>query len=175
MTSLLTSCTALAAVLPRLSTRKLARDIGRELLFPAALHLRLDRHRLQGLDAGDALDQEGLVLGAAPELLVEPAAEERRHAGRDADIERERAQHDAGQERRVEEHHRQEHEGEEQVEHEGQRRAGEEIADVLELAHPRHAVAGAPRLEIGERQASRWRKSRAPSSTSIRFVVCAKR
>ena len=48
-------------------------DIAGELLLPAALHLRLDRHRLQRLDAGHALDQEGLVLRAAPELLVEPA------------------------------------------------------------------------------------------------------
>ena len=50
-------------------------NIAGELLLPAPLHLRLDRHRLQGLDAGDALDQEGLVLGAALELLVEPARE----------------------------------------------------------------------------------------------------
>ena len=33
-----------------------------------------------------------------------------------------------------------------------QRRAGEEITDVLELAHPRHRIAGPPRLEIGDRQ-----------------------
>ncbi len=71
------------------STRKLAADIGGELLLPAPLHLRLDRHRLQRLDAGDALDQEGLVLGAAVEFLIEAAAEQRRHAGRDRDIERE--------------------------------------------------------------------------------------
>ena len=56
------------------------RDIAGELLLPAALHLRLDRHRLERLDAGDALDQEGLVLGAAAEFLVEPAAEQRRRA-----------------------------------------------------------------------------------------------
>ena len=73
MTSLLISWTAWLAQLPSASTRKLARDIGGELLLPAPLHLRLDRHRLQRLDAGDAFDQEGLVLGAAVELLVEPA------------------------------------------------------------------------------------------------------
>ena len=93
-TSLLTNWTDWLAVLPRLSTRKLARDIARELLLPAALHLRLDRHGLQRLGAGDALDQEGLVLRAAAELLVEPAAEQRRRAGRDRDVERQRAEHD---------------------------------------------------------------------------------
>ena len=54
------------------------RDIARELLLPAALHLRLDRHRLERLDAGHALDQKGLVLGAAPELLVEASPKQRR-------------------------------------------------------------------------------------------------
>ena len=127
-------------------------DIAGELLFPAALHLRLDRHRLQRLDAGDALDQEGLVLGAAPEFLVEPPAKQRRHADRDRDVERERAEHDPGQQRRIGEHHRQEDEGEEQVDDQRQRRAGEEIADVLQLAHPRHGIADPPRLEIGHRQ-----------------------
>src|SRR3954462_6598781 len=42
-------------------------DVAGELLFPAALHLRLDRHHLQRFDAADALDQEGLVLGATAE------------------------------------------------------------------------------------------------------------
>ena len=69
-------------MLPRLETRKLARDVAGELLFPAAMHLRLDRHRLQRLDAGDALDQEGLVFGAARELFIEPPAEERRRRRR---------------------------------------------------------------------------------------------
>ena len=126
--------------------------IAGELFFPAALHLRLDRHGLERLDPGHALDQEGLVLGAALEFLVQPPPEQRRRRRRDRDVERERAEHDPGQQRRVEEHHRQEHEGEEQVDDEGQGRAGEEIADVLQFAHPRHRIADAPRLEVGHRQ-----------------------
>src|SRR5205085_3829263 len=47
---------------------KTGADITCELLFPAALHLRLDRHRLQRLDPGDTLDQKRLVLGAAAKL-----------------------------------------------------------------------------------------------------------
>ena len=47
-----------------------------KLFLPAALHLRLDRHGLQRLNAGDAFDQEGLVLCAAAELLVESPAEQ---------------------------------------------------------------------------------------------------
>ena len=67
-------------------------DVAGELLFPAALHLRLDGHRLERLNAGYALDQKGLVLGATRELLVEPLAEKRRRSQRDADVERERRQ-----------------------------------------------------------------------------------
>ena len=89
--------------------------IAGELLLPAALHLRLDRHRLQRLDAGDALDQEGLVLRAATELLVEPPAKQRRRASGDRDVERKGRQHDERQQRRIIEHHRQEDEGEEQI------------------------------------------------------------
>src|SRR5947209_19613371 len=44
-------------------------NIARKLLLPATLHLRLDRHRLERLDAGHALDQKGLVLGPALELV----------------------------------------------------------------------------------------------------------
>ena len=60
-----------------------------ELFFPAALHLRLDRHGLERLDPGHALDQEGLVLGAALEFLVQPPPEQRRRPRRDRDVERE--------------------------------------------------------------------------------------
>ena len=78
MTSLLMSCTAWLADVAEAEDPEAGRDIAGELLLPAPLHLRLDRHRLERLDAGDALDQERLVLGAALELLVEPPAEQRR-------------------------------------------------------------------------------------------------
>ena len=41
---------------------------------------------------------------------------------------------------------------EEQVDHQRQRRAGEEVADVLQLAHARDRIADPARLEIGDRQ-----------------------
>ena len=126
--------------------------IARELFLPAPLHLRLDRHGLQGLDAGDALDQEGLVFSAAVEFLVEAPAEHRRDGGRDRDVEREGSEHDAGEEQRIVGHHRQEDEGEEEIDDQGERRTRQEIADVLELAHARHRIAGAARLEIGDGQ-----------------------
>jgi hypothetical protein len=122
------------------------------LLFPAALHLRLDRHRLERFDPGHALDQKGLIFGSALEFLIQPPAKQRRRSGRDCDIERERTHDDPGQQRRVEEHHRQEHKGEAQIDDEGQGRTGEKIADVFQFTHPRHRVADAPRLEIGHRQ-----------------------
>src|SRR5947207_4375511 len=52
------------------------------------LHLRLDRHRLQGLDAGEALDQERLVDGAALELLLHPRLQRRRDPDRDSGVDR---------------------------------------------------------------------------------------
>jgi hypothetical protein len=60
-----------------------------ELFFPAALRLRFDRHGLERLDPGHALDQKGLVLGVALEFLVQPPAEQRRRPRRDRDVERE--------------------------------------------------------------------------------------
>ena len=50
------------------------RHVGGELVVPAPGDGRLERARLHGLDAGDALDQQGLVLGTASELLVEAGA-----------------------------------------------------------------------------------------------------
>ena len=91
------------------------------------------------------------------------------------DIERKRRQDDAGQRQRIERHDGQEHEGEEQIDDQRQRRAGEEIADVLQLAHARDAVARPPRLEIGDRQRRPDAGTAArPSSTSIRLVVWEK-
>src|SRR6516165_11992518 len=56
-------------------------DVASELLLPAALHLRLDRHGFERFDAGHAFHQKGLVLGAARKLLVEPPPEQRRRSG----------------------------------------------------------------------------------------------
>ncbi|MGY4459900.1 hypothetical protein ACVWYI_003860 [Bradyrhizobium sp. LB13.1] len=54
--------------------------------------------------------------------------------------------------RRIGEHHRQEHRGEEQVDEKRQRGAGDEIADVLELADTGHGIADTPGLKPGHRQ-----------------------
>src|SRR5207244_12936069 len=101
------------------------RHVTGELFFPAALHLRLDGHGLERLDAGHALDQKSLVLGAALEFLVQPPPEQRRRRRRDRDVERERAEYDRGQQRRVQEHDRKEHKGEEQIDDESKGRTDE--------------------------------------------------
>jgi hypothetical protein len=75
------------------------RDVGGELILPAALHLRLDGHRLERFDAADALHQKRLVLGATLECLVEAAFEQRRRQHRNADVEREGAEHEERQKR----------------------------------------------------------------------------
>ena len=72
------------------------------------------------------------------------AEERHRAAGRPATI--------SVSSRAVDEQHRQKDDGEEQVERQGQCRGGQELADGLQLAHPRHGVADPPRLEIGHRQ-----------------------
>ena len=51
-----------------------------KLLLPTPIHLRLNRHRFQRLDASDALHQERLVLCTPAKLFIQPFAEER---GRD--------------------------------------------------------------------------------------------
>jgi hypothetical protein len=152
MTSLFTSWTLSLANVGQPGDAKGRADIAGKLVLPLALHLRLDRHRLEGLDPGDALNQKRLVLGAALKLLVEALPEQRRRASRYGDIERKRTEHDASEQRRIEKHHRQEHDREHQIDDHRERRAGEKIADVLELAHARHRIADPARLEIGDRQ-----------------------
>ena len=106
-----------------------------ELLLPAALHLRFDRHGLQRLDPGDALDQEGLILGAAAEFLIEALAKHRRRDHGDSDVKWESGEHDEGQERRIIKHHRQEDECKKKIDNESERRACEKLSYVLKLAH----------------------------------------
>src|SRR4029079_14925285 len=118
-------------------------DVTGKLLFPVALHLRLDGNGLERLDAGDAFDQECLVLRAALEFLGQPSLEKRRHAHRNSDVERERAEDEQGAQRRVQEHYPQKYKSEKQIDDESQRRAGEKITDILQLAHPRHRIADA--------------------------------
>ena len=89
MTILLTRLHHLARGVAEAQDPEARGNIAGELLFPAALHLRLDRHGLERLDPGHALDQEGLVLGATPEFLIEPPPEQRRRSRRNRDVERE--------------------------------------------------------------------------------------
>ena len=124
--------------------------IARQLGIPAALHLRLHRHALQRIDARDGLDQEGLVLRAAVELLVQPRAQERRDQQGDHEIQRQRRQHHQRQPDAVIQHHANEHHREEHVEHHGDRIAGKKGTDVLQFPHTRHRIADPTRLEIAQ-------------------------
>ena len=62
------------------------RHIGGQLLLPALLHLGFDRHRLERLDGGYALDQKCLVLRSAREFVVELSAKEGRRSHRYGDV-----------------------------------------------------------------------------------------
>ena len=77
----------LAGVVVQIEDAEAGGDIAGELLLPASLHLRLDRHGFQRLDARDAFDKKRMVFRAAPEFFVEAAAKQRRSASGKRDIE----------------------------------------------------------------------------------------
>jgi hypothetical protein len=54
---------------------------------------------------------------------------------------------------RIGEQHRDQQRGEQQIDRREEALSGEERADRLELAHPRHRLTGTARLEIEQRQA----------------------
>src|SRR5271169_1849459 len=119
VSSLLIRVALCVAKAPRPTTRKAA-DIAGDLLLPAQLQHRLERHRLDGLDPGDRLDQKGLVLGIALELLVEPGAEDRGDAEAQHDVERQGGRDDQHQGRAVDVEDAEKDRGEKQVEDQGQ-------------------------------------------------------
>src|SRR5262249_15665335 len=86
--------------------------ITRHLLFPTLPPLRFARHRLDRLRGAHRFDQECLVVCAAPELLIKPTPEDRRHDHADQNVERQGCEYDVRQRRAVKEHHREENEGE---------------------------------------------------------------
>src|SRR5690242_8583319 len=72
------------------------RHITSKLLLPAALHLWLDGHGFERLDASDALDQKSLILRAAAKFLVQPPTKHWGGRDRERDIKREGAEHHKG-------------------------------------------------------------------------------
>ena len=125
------------------------RDIGRELFFPLRLHGGLDGRSFDGLDADDGLDQHLLAFGAPVELLLDLLAQGRAHKGSDQKVKRDRKQNDQAELPGIGQQHRDEHEGEEQIDRRKQPLAGEEGADGLKLPHARDRLARGAGLEIG--------------------------
>ncbi len=132
--------------------------IGRKPLLPFALEHRLDRRRLQGLDADDALDQQLLPGRPAAELLLHLAPEGGTQHRADHDIKRPGQQDDRGEFRRIDEQHRDINEHEKQVDDRGNAASGQEPADRFDLARPGDDHAGGTVLEIGDRQAEQMRE-----------------
>jgi len=93
-----------------------------------------------------------LVLGAAVEFLFQPAAEHRRDAGRQRDIKRERTDHDPGQQRGINEHHREKTKVKPRSITSVSAELVRKLRMFFEFSHPRHGIAGAAGLEIGNRQ-----------------------
>ena len=92
----------------RRQQRRLERalHIGGELLLPRELHHRLDRRRLQRVDADHGLDQKLLALGAAIELLLDLLAQDRAQHRGDQGVDRRGAQHHERHEPGIGEQHR---------------------------------------------------------------------
>ena len=138
--------------------------IFRQLVVPAALHGRLHRHSFHRLDAGDHLDQKGLILCPAIETLAQAGPNDRRDKDREQHVTGQRASHYGGQERAVVEHDRKKDQGEKAVEHDGNRRTGQELPDGVQPARPRHRITGAADLEIGQGQAHNVREELRPQA-----------
>ncbi len=83
---------------------------------------------------------------------MQARTQERRDQQGDHEIERQRGQHNQGQPATVVEHHAEKHHRKQHVEHDGDRIAGEEGADVFQLTHPGNRIADTARLEIAQRQ-----------------------
>ncbi len=125
-------------------------DVGGELVVPAAGHLGFHRHAFDGVDAGDGFGEEGGVFCAAIEFFVQAGAQYRGDGEGDEQVHRQGGQYHQGEPDAVIEHHGDEDHGEEQVQHQGEGVAGEELADVFQLAHAGDGIAGAAGAEVGE-------------------------
>ena len=138
------------------------RDIGRELFFPLRLHGGLDGGSFDGLHADDGLDQHLLAFGAPVELFLDLLAQGRAHKGGDQQVKRDRKQNDQAELPGIGQQHRDEHEGEEQIDGRKQPLAGEKGADGLKLPHARDRLARGAGLEIAHRQMKQVREQAAP-------------
>ena len=69
-------------------------DVGGELVVPAAGEGWLQRAGLDGLNAGDGLDQHGLVLCASRKLDVQPLAQDGNDGQAQAKVQRQADEHD---------------------------------------------------------------------------------
>ena len=79
-----------------------------------------------------------------------------------SDIDRDRDQHDQRELHRIDEHHPDEHQGEDQIEQRRQALPGQKAADRLQFAHARDRLPRRAGLEIGERQAEEMMEQPPP-------------
>src|SRR5450830_993205 len=142
-------------LLPQIAQRadpKAGCYIGRQLVVPALRELRLDRHRLDGLHARHRLDQEGWIIGTACKFFTEAGAQQRIERHRHEAVHRQGHHHNHRQPDAVDTHHADEDDGKNQVQHRSQGLAGQEAADIFQLAHTRDGVAHTTRTEVAQRQ-----------------------
>ena len=100
------------------------------------------------MDARDGLDEEGAVLGADEEAVVDEALVDRCDDEVQEDEERQHDEHDEREQAAVVDHDAEVDGGEDDVEDDGERGACDEVPEVLKLADARDDVANLPFVEI---------------------------
>ena len=121
-------------------------------LVPVDALARLERQRLDGLDAVDAFDQHGLASALGVVERLEPAAVRYDHQANGDRHQQREAEHDRCQHHAVGDQHRQEDEEHRQVEKRHHRLTGQELADVRGLLHVLGQHTGADAREELRRQ-----------------------
>src|SRR3546814_9066825 len=99
-------CTRTDTLFPYTTLFRSGGDVASELVVPGAGDARINRRGLDRTDAVDRFDQEGLVVGATGELLVQTLAQHRRDARRPERVDRQRDDHDQSEPATVVDHHR---------------------------------------------------------------------
>ncbi|MNN69774.1 hypothetical protein D3C81_1855880 [compost metagenome] len=106
-------------------------NIRGQVFVPAFHGTRINSHGLDGTDACDSFDKEGLVVRTPRELAIQTGAQHRCNDGGDDGVEWQRQHHYQREPAAVHPHDRQEHAGEQQVQDRCKGLAGQEGANAL--------------------------------------------
>ena len=120
---------------------------GQHILIPAQ-EVSLDAGTLDSADTGNGFNQEGIILGAYQEPLVDHPLVNGRHHQIQQDKEGQEQHHYQSQYRAVENHDQEAHQGKEHIQHDGQCRACHEVPEIFHLSNAGHHVTHLPAGEV---------------------------